>query len=116
MGKLTTHVLDLSTGKPAQNVAIELWKRNNDNQFVRIGQSRTNLDGRVSEPLLEGKEMKGTYQIQFKVGDYYRTNKLEQESYFLEIVPIQFSITKENEHYHVPLLIAPGGYSTYRGS
>ncbi|WP_332630808.1 2-oxo-4-hydroxy-4-carboxy-5-ureidoimidazoline decarboxylase [Halalkalibacter flavus] len=116
LGKLTTHVLDISTGKPAQNVVIELWKRNNDNHFVKIGQSRTNSDGRVPEPLLEANEMKkGTYQIRFNVGDYYRS-KLEKEPYFLEIVPIQFVITKENEHYHVPLLIAPGGYSTYRGS
>uniref|UniRef100_UPI003570D5E9 hydroxyisourate hydrolase n=1 Tax=Halalkalibacter okhensis TaxID=333138 RepID=UPI003570D5E9 len=116
-GKLTTHVLDISVGKPAKQVRIELFKLIEDHQLVKIREARTNSDGRVSEPLLNENELeKGTYQLQFHVGDYYRSNKLEQETYFLEIVPIQFVVSNEEEHYHVPLLLAPGGYSTYRGS
>ncbi|WP_332691715.1 hydroxyisourate hydrolase [Halalkalibacter lacteus] len=116
-GKLTTHVLDISTGKPAKDVVIVLWKMKGANQLEKIVETRTNADGRVSQPLLEDNQMKeGTYQIQFHVGEYYRTNNLNQDPLFLDIVPVQFVISNKDEHYHVPLLIAPGGYSTYRGS
>ncbi|MFC0471116.1 hydroxyisourate hydrolase [Halalkalibacter kiskunsagensis] len=116
-GKITTHVLDISTGRPAVNVVIELWRMKETNQLEKVKESRTNDDGRVTKPLLEDNEMQvGTYQIQFHVGDYYRENNLNQDPQFLEVVPVQFLVSNEREHYHVPLLIAPGGYSTYRGS
>jgi hydroxyisourate hydrolase len=116
-GKLTTHVLDISTGKPAKDVVIELWKVKEVNQLEKIVESKTNIDGRVDHPLLKENEMKkGTYQLQFHVGNYYLTSDQKQDTSFFDIVPIQFVISEEGEHYHVPLLIAPGGYSTYRGS
>ncbi|MDT8860885.1 hydroxyisourate hydrolase [Alkalihalobacillus sp. MEB130] len=117
VGQLTTHVLDISTGKPAKKVAIELFKLNEEKQLMKMADAKTNDDGRVNAPLLEGDELKrGTYQLQFHAGDYFRENGGKQNSPFLEVVPIQFVISDEEDHYHVPLLIAPGGYSTYRGS
>jgi hydroxyisourate hydrolase len=104
-------------GKPASHVYLELWKFNETNHLVKILERRTNLDGRVDKPLLEGEQMQaGIYQLQFHIGDYFKTIDPNKEQSFLNVIPIQFEIAHENEHYHVPLLIAPGGYSTYRGS
>ncbi len=115
-GRLTTHVLDISSGKPANDVYMELWAFNESGQLIKRLESKTNQDGRVDQPLLQGETMRGgVYQLQFHIGDYF--NKKEQKGMgFLNIVPIQFTILNDLEHYHVPLLIAPGGYSTYRGS
>ncbi|MFC0558933.1 hydroxyisourate hydrolase [Halalkalibacter alkalisediminis] len=116
-GRLTTHVLDISTGKPARDVHIELWAFNASNQLEKRIESKTNQDGRVDSPLLEGETMKmGVYQLQFHIGDYFRVTEQKEWASFLNVVPIQFTISNDQEHYHVPLLIAPGGYSTYRGS
>lgn len=117
-GKLTTHVLDLSLGKPANGVVVELWQVGSDNQFESIQTSCTNEDGRVNSPLLEGASMnKGIYEIRFYVGDYFRNRGVLLETpSFLDCVPVRFGISEPASHYHVPLLISPGGYSTYRGS
>jgi 5-hydroxyisourate hydrolase len=117
-GKLTTHVLDLSMGSPASGVLVELWLVDSDNQFDLLKIVYTNEDGRVNQPLLEGADMKpGIYEIRFQVGDYFqKRGTLLVEPAFLDCVPIRFGISDSTAHYHVPLLISPGGYSTYRGS
>ncbi len=107
MGKLTTHVLDTSHGKPAANLEIRLLNANHE----VLKTIRTNSDGRADAPLLEGKSLKtGIYTLEFEVGAYFGNSD------FLGVVPVQFKISDVNAHYHVPLLISPYGYSTYRGS
>lgn len=117
-GKITTHVLDLSIGKPASGVLVELWLVSPNNNFEFLQISHTNEDGRVHQPLLEEAAMKkGIYEIRFHVGDYYhKRGVILSDPSFLDCVPIRFGIADTSSHYHVPLLISPGGYSTYRGS
>ncbi|WP_174733450.1 hydroxyisourate hydrolase [Mesobacillus harenae] len=117
-GRLTTHVLNLSQGKPAAGVTLELWMLDSEGQYELVEASCTNSDGRVDEPLLKEDTMKkGIYEIRFYVGDYYRKLGVSsEEPLFLDCVPIRFGLSEPNSHYHVPLLISPGGYSTYRGS
>ncbi|WP_456279275.1 hydroxyisourate hydrolase [Bacillus sp. AK128] len=113
---LSTHVLDLSIGKPGYGMFVELWKQVN-HQFEFIQKACTNKDGRLNEPLLKGDTMElGIYELRFYVGDYYRLKGEMTEGLFLECVPIRFCISDLQSSYHVPLLISPGGYSTYRGS
>ncbi|MFA9557795.1 hydroxyisourate hydrolase [Evansella sp. AB-rgal1] len=112
LGTLTTHVLDTSIGKPAEHVFITLYKLP---EKRKLRECYTNNDGRIDQPLLEGESLvKGTYELHFHVGEYFQ-KKLESECTFLDVVPVRFVISKD-ENYHVPLLISPGGYSTYRGS
>jgi 5-hydroxyisourate hydrolase len=108
-GKLTTHVLDTARGRPAAGVEIELWR---GDQLVKT--VRTNADGRTDAPLLSEDEIEtGTYEIVFDVGAYFdRTD----EPPFLDRVPVRFGIADAKAHYHVPLLVSPWAYSTYRGS
>jgi 5-hydroxyisourate hydrolase len=117
-GKLTTHVLDISIGKPAGGVLVELvtFCQNKGQEIIRS--SYTNEDGRLNLPLLEGEDMKqGIYELHFHVGDYYRKLGVSNKSpSFLDCVPVRFGVSDPASHYHVPLLISPGGYSTYRGS
>jgi 5-hydroxyisourate hydrolase len=117
-GKLTTHVLDISIGKPAGGVLVELVRFGPIQGVESIRSSYTNDDGRLNFPLLEGEDMKkGIYELHFHVGDYYRKLGASNESpSFLDCVPVRFGISEPASHYHVPLLISPGGYSTYRGS
>ncbi|MEH6994729.1 hydroxyisourate hydrolase [Neobacillus drentensis] len=117
-GKLTTHVLDISIGKPASGVLVVLVRVGPNNGIVTIQSSYTNEDGRLNHPLLEGEYMKkGIYELHFYVGDYYRNRGASTEDpLFLDCVPVRFGISESDSHYHVPLLISPGGYSTYRGS
>ncbi|WP_449602362.1 hydroxyisourate hydrolase [Paenibacillus sp. Marseille-Q9583] len=122
-GRLTTHVLDLSWGIPATGLTLQLWKLT-DGMSKLLCEEVTNSDGRLDAPLLEGNEMEaGCYELLFMVGDYYRradakaSADIQREmSFFLEQIPIRFHIESSMQHYHVPLLVAPGGYSTYRGS
>ena len=112
MGRLTTHVLDTAAGKPAAGVRVVLSR---DGQV--LAEARTNADGRLDQPLLDGAACRpGRYELAFHVGDYFRGQgaKLAQPP-FLDVIPIQFAIAGD-AHYHVPLLVAPYGYSTYRGS
>lgn len=112
-GKLTTHVLDTSREGPAAGVSVTLERV--DDTSETIAEGVTNGDGRLAEPLLATDEMEaGTYQLSFAVGEYYR--ELSAPSSFLETVPVRFVISDPDEHYHVPLLLSPGGYTTYRGS
>ncbi|ANS73321.1 5-hydroxyisourate hydrolase [Paenibacillus yonginensis] len=123
-GRLTTHVLDLSRGRPAEGVAVTLYKLNDGGLMNSGGSSGgarqllreavTNSDGRLDEPLLTGESMEaGLYELEFDVGSYFGQ---EASGGFLELVPVRFRIAGPDEHVHVPLLAAPGGYSTYRGS
>lgn len=115
MGRLTTHVLDTAAGKPAAGlrVSLKILDRPADPAVEGI----TNSDGRLDSPLLEGAAFgPGHYELHFHVGDYFRAQGMAlADPAFLEIVPIRFGIAADS-HYHVPLLVSPYGYSTYRGS
>ena len=117
-GFLTTHVLDTARGCPAEGIKIRLYRISGDYDFVLIGNGETNSDGRLSEPLLSGtKFFEGTYQLIFHATDYLKVHfKKQADNLFLGEIPIRFIISKPAEHYHVPLLLSPFGYSTYRGS
>lgn len=112
---LTTHVLDTSREGPAEGVTVTLQRLDSTGDKETVTEGTTNDDGRLDEPLLTAEEMEaGTYQLLFDVGSYYRQQS--SESTFLETVPVRFVIEDAEEHYHVPLLLSPGGYTTYRGS
>ncbi len=114
MGKLTTHILDTSIGRPAHGVKINLYRREGLDS-VLINSAQTNSDGRCDEPLLSGGEFSAAcYELEFAVDEYFNSNNVECP--FLKDVVIRFYISEENESYHVPLLISPFSYSTYRGS
>src|SRR5271157_4609028 len=116
MARLSTHVLDVARGKPAPGVMVEL--------HILLGGTRhhlkttaTNADGRTSEPLLSGDLMEeGTYELTFHAGDFFRAQGLAlTDPPFLDRVVIRFGIADATGHYHVPLLLSPYSYSTYRG-
>jgi len=115
MGRLTTHVLDLALGRPAAGLVVELWTAGDVPSFLK--RAATNADGRVDAPLLEGSAMTaGTYELRFAAGDYFRTVGTAIAQPFLDVIPIRFGISDASAHLHVPLLLSPFGYSTYRGS
>jgi 5-hydroxyisourate hydrolase len=115
MGRLSTHVLDLVQGRPAQDIAIDLQVLDPEGSWRTLKQVRTNADGRTDAPLLAGAEFKtGTYMLTFHVGDYFRAGSADTP--FLDLVPLRFSIAEPDGDYHVPLLATPWSYSTYRGS
>ena len=108
MSTLSTHVLDTMHGRPAAGLKIELWSRD---QLLLLKTVTTNSDGRTDAPLLTGTDMQaGAYELVFYVGDYFR------ERTFLDQVPVRFTIADPKAKYHVPLLVTPWAYSTYRGS
>lgn len=116
-GRLTTHVLDTAFGRPAAGVPVTLSRIEEGGGRTRLKTVRTNLDGRCDAPLLEGEAFaSGLYELVFSAGDYFRAQGVSlPEPAFLDEVPIRFGIAGV-AHYHVPLLISPYGYSTYRGS
>lgn len=112
-GRLTTHVLDTAQGVPAGGLEIHLFRLDDDTRYA-LKSTRTNNDGRCDAPLLEGDDFQsGTYELVFHVGEYFRRKKAPS---FLDLVPVRFSILDTESHYHIPLLVSPFGYSTYRGS
>lgn len=115
-GRLTTHVLDTASGKPAAGLSISLYRLKGETRTL-LKTVSTNDDGRCDAPLLQGAEfVPGEYELVFAAGDYLRRQGTALPSpAFLEIVPIRFGMA-EAAHYHVPLLVSPYGYSTYRGS
>ena len=117
-GKLTTHVLDTAQGRPAAGLAIELWAIDHSGEKTLIKTVQTNADGRTDAPLLIESAFKaGIYELVFEVGDYFaRSIEPLPEPMFLDRIPIQFGIADLEAHYHVPLLVSPWAYSTYRGS
>jgi 5-hydroxyisourate hydrolase len=118
MGKLTTHVLDSAAGTPARDVRIELHRLAPDAPPQPLAETRTNADGRAPAPLLEGDALlPGRYALTFHVADYFRARGVAlPDPPFLDDVVIRFGIADATQHYHVPLLVSPWSYSTYRGS
>jgi 5-hydroxyisourate hydrolase len=117
MGRLSTHVLDTMSGKPAGGVRIELFGLEGEARRP-IAQATTNADGRTDQPLLAGDAFRaGSYELVFHIGDYFRARGAAlPDPAFLEVVPVRFGIAEPDGHYHVPLLVSPWAYSTYRGS
>ena len=108
MSTLSTHVLDTAHGRPAAGMQVDLWSRD---RSVLLKTVRTNSDGRTDGPLLSGGDMQaGAYELVFHVGAYF------DERSFLDEVPVRFIISDATAKYHVPLLVTPWAYSTYRGS
>ncbi len=116
MGRLTTHVLDTANGRPGAAMRIELFALDPERRL--LVSAETNADGRCEAPLLDGPDFRaGTYELIFGAGGYFRTlgTKLADPP-FVDDVVIRFGIADANAHYHVPLLVSPWSYSTYRGS
>lgn len=115
-GRITTHVLDVSRGKPAAGMAVRLWRLDEAAQPLLLRSARLNADGRLDEPLAAGEALaEGTYEIVFEAGVYF-AEATGADGGFLDLIPVRFRVSDAAAHYHVPLLVAPGGYSTYRGS
>ena len=111
MARISTHVLDIALGRPAAGVAVEL-------RFAgrALREARTNADGRTGEPLLQADQIDtGEYELVFRAGDYLRASG-QSEPLFFDRISICFHVADPSGNYHVPLLLAPHGYSTYRGS
>ena len=117
-GKLTTHVLDTANGCPGKGIAIALWQLDSEDDSKSLLKTiHTNHDGRTDEPLLAGEEFKtGVYELVFSVGNYFARYGDYADPLFLDEIPIRFGISDLEAHYHVPLLVSPWSYSTYRGS
>lgn len=117
-GKLTTHVLDTANGCPGKGIAIILWQLDlNVDSKTLLKTTKTNHDGRTKEPLLAGEELSaGIYELVFAVGNYFARYGDYPDPFFLDEIPIRFGISDIEAHYHVPLLVSPWSYSTYRGS
>jgi len=115
MGRLTTHVLDIANGCPGASIRIDLFRHG---QNDAISSTHTNADGRCESPLLQDELfVAGEYELVFHAGEYFNAKGQEDgEHRFLDQVVIRFGINDEELHYHVPLLLSPFGYSTYRGS
>jgi 5-hydroxyisourate hydrolase len=113
MGKLSTHVLDTTAGKPAAKVKIELFR-----EKTLLKTAETNQDGRCDAPLLEGADLtEGRYELVFHAGDYFAAQGVAlPEPRFVDRVTIAFGIADASQNYHVPLVVTPWSYSTYRGS
>ena len=116
MTKLTTHVLDVYSGKPGKGIKVELFYYN-DKEKSKLNSIILNSDGRSDSPLVEKDNFKiGKYELIFFVGDYFKDITKNDDIKFLDDVVIRFGISNNKEHYHVPLLVSPWSYSTYRGS
>jgi 5-hydroxyisourate hydrolase len=118
MGRLTTHVLDTALGRPGAGIAIVLYRVTASGGREKLGAFITNADGRCDSPLLEGEAFKaGTYELVFAAGAYFDQRGIKlPDPKFLDEVTIRFGIAAADQHYHVPLLVSPYSYSTYRGS
>jgi 5-hydroxyisourate hydrolase len=116
MGRLSTHVLDTASGKPAANMALALYVMNGEARTLLL-ETRTNHDGRTDAPLMSGSLNTGIYELVFEVSDYFNAQGTAlPHPPFLSAVPLRFGIADAEGHYHVPLLVSPWSYSTYRGS
>ena len=116
MTKLTTHVLDVFSGKPGKGIKVELFFFNGEKR-EKINSIILNSDGRSDKPLVENETFKnGKYELIFYIGDYFKKITTLDEIQFLDDVVVRFGISNNKENYHVPLLVSPWSYSTYRGS
>ena len=120
MGTLTTHVLDTAAGKPGAGIEIELYRLGASRQLLHT--ATTNSDGRCDQPLLQGTALeRGQYELVFHAGAYFARQARKQPEEqpglpFLDQVVVRFGVADAQQNYHVPLLISPFGYTTYRGS
>lgn len=117
MGRLTTHVLDTSLGRPGQGIRIEVYRLEGQSRIL-LKEVTTNEDGRCDAPILEGEAFtEGQFELVFHVGDYLGRQGVEADGpRFLDVIPLRFGVADASQHYHVPLLLSPYSYSTYRGS
>ena len=116
MTKLTTHVLDVYSGKPGSGIKVDLYQIQNSKR-EKLSSVILNNDGRTDKPFIEGSNFKeGQYELVFFVGDYFKKITEIPKIPFLDDVVVKFGISNANEHYHVPLLVSPWSYSTYKGS
>ncbi|RIX49638.1 MAG: hydroxyisourate hydrolase [Rhodocyclales bacterium GT-UBC] len=117
MGRLTTHVLDTAHGTPAAGMTFSLYRLEGDQRSLLLT-GTTNADGRFDRPLLEGDALlSGRYELLFLTAPYFRSLGVDlPEPSFLDQISLQFGIADADSHYHVPLLVSPWSYSTYRGS
>ncbi|MDX6702165.1 MAG: 5-hydroxyisourate hydrolase [Baekduia sp.] len=122
-GRLTTHVLDVARGRPAEGVAIELVRLDGGDGAGVVATAVTNADGRTDGPLLgPGALEVGVYELRFAVGPYFAAaggagaDASGSDPAFLDVVPVRFGVADAGAHFHVPLLVTPWSYSTYRGS
>ena len=117
MGKLTTHVLDTAHGAPAAGVHVALY-RNAGDRYEMVTSTVTNADGRCAAPLLEGAALlRGRYRLVFNAGAYFAAKGITlPDPPFVDEVVVDFGVADTDAHYHVPLLVSPWSYSTYRGS
>lgn len=118
MSRLSTHVLDTASGSPAAGMALLLERLDAQGRATTIVQLRTNADGRTDRPLVTGERLEpGRYRLSFEVAAYYRARGVAlPEPPFLDVVRLDFGIADPDGNYHVPLLVSPWSYSTYRGS
>ena len=115
MTKLTTHCLDTFSGKPAKGIKVEVYSISRKRE--KLNSTTLNDNGRSDKPLIEGAVFKeGQYELVFFVGDYFKNITTLSKTPFLNEVVIRFGVSNSKEHYHVPLLVSPWSYSTYRGS
>jgi 5-hydroxyisourate hydrolase len=113
MSRITTHILDTSRGRPAAGVVVAL-ERESEDGWIAVGRGSSDADGRVRDLMEEGAEVEaGTYRLTFETGTYFAARCVES---FYPRVTVTFRVGSAGEHYHVPLLVNPFGYSTYRGS
>jgi 5-hydroxyisourate hydrolase len=117
MGRLTTHVLDTTQGRPGSGIAVSVARIEGDARLL-VASARTNADGRCDQPLLEGDALvPGVYEITFAVAPYFARNSVAlPDPPFVGDVVLRFGVADASQHYHVPLLVTPWSYSTYRGS
>lgn len=117
MSKLTTHVLDTANGRPGVGIRLELFRLDHEKRIL-LGVFTTNVDGRCDTPLLQGADFqRGVYELDLHAGDYFaRLGTALPEPRFVDVVTLRFGIADPASHYHVPLLVSPWSYSTYRGS
>jgi 5-hydroxyisourate hydrolase len=114
MGRLTTHVLDTAIGRPAAGISVQLFRLGASREHLRS--AVTNADGRCDAPLAEGEQLTaGAYELEFHAGDYL-ADRAQENGQFLDVIVIRFQVSEPDQHYHVPLLLSPYGYTTYRGS
>lgn len=117
MGRLSTHVLDTAHGLPARDMRLRLYALAGEERSQLL-ETRTNRDGRTERPLLSEADMRsGTFELEFEVGEYFAALGSDLPSpAFLSVVTVRFSVADERDNYHVPLLVSPWSYTTYRGS
>jgi hydroxyisourate hydrolase len=115
---LTTHVLDVTRGGPAERVRVELYEFAAGGERRLIADVATNADGRTDKPLIGAADARvGRFELVFHAGDYFRRQSVKTpDPPFLDLIPLRFAIADPQAHYHVPLLVSPWSYSTYRGS